>query len=52
MSEKLTLCGCDECEERMEKLLNYVNSILDKYPPRPKIKCKKAREIPDIPKTF
>jgi hypothetical protein len=47
MNEKLTMCGCEECEEKMGKLLEWVDSVANRYP-LPKTICKYAREIPVV----
>jgi len=45
--EKLTQCGCAECEDKMGKLLEHVLEVTTRYDSEPK--CKFARQIPTAP---
>ena len=47
--EKLTQCGCAECEDKIGKLLKHVLEVSTRYDSEPKQKCKFARQIPDTP---
>ncbi len=48
---KLTKCGCEECEEKAEKLLKWVNNVMNKYPATrtKRKKCINSLKISSVP---
>ena len=47
MSDKITLCGCDECEEKAKKYLERIEDLASLYKSISMHTCPKSCNIPD-----